>query len=64
MVGVSLMGGMLATAVVVVIAYYGTVAATRMRVDPDSYGIPVVTSVVDLVGAYTLVLAIAVLATP
>jgi mgtE-like transporter len=64
MVGVSLMGGMLATVVVVVIAYYGTVAATRMRVDPDSYGIPVVTSVVDLVGAYTLVLAIAVLASP
>lgn len=64
MVGISLLGGALSTVLVVVIAYYGTVAATRLRVDPDSYGIPIVTSTVDLVGAYALVLAIALLANP
>jgi mgtE-like transporter len=61
MVGVSLAGGIAASLVVVVIAYYGTVVAVRIGVDPDTYGIPVVTSVVDLVGAYALVAAIVVL---
>lgn len=61
MVGASLLGGALAILVVLAIAYYGTVAAVRVGVDPDSYGIPVVSSTVDLVGALSLVLAIAVL---
>ncbi|MGE3620840.1 MAG: magnesium transporter [Acidimicrobiia bacterium] len=61
MVAASLLGGVLAIAVVLVIAYYGTITAVRAGVDPDSYGIPVVSSSVDLVGALTLVLAIAVL---
>ncbi len=61
MVGASLLGGAAALAVVIVIAYYGTVAAVRVGVDPDSYGIPVVSSTVDLVGALTLVAAIALL---
>jgi len=58
LVGVSLVGGSLATVFVVLIAYYGTVSAVRFGVDPDTYGIPIVTSTVDLVGAYTLVLAV------
>jgi len=62
MLAISVFGGMLATVLVVVLAYYGTVAATRLRLDPDTYGIPIVTSTIDLVGAYTLVLAIALLA--
>ena len=43
---------------VVVIAYYGTLAAVRFGVDPDTYGIPMVTSSLDLVGAFTLILAV------
>jgi len=58
LMGVSLVGGTLATVFVVLIAYYGTVSAVRFGVDPDTYGIPIVTSTVDLVGAYTLVLAV------
>lgn len=58
MVAISLTGGLLATAAVVLIAYYGAVAAVRFGVDPDTYGIPIVTSVVDLVGAWALVFAI------
>ncbi len=61
MVLVSLIGGALAIVFVVAVAYYGTVAAYRTGVDPDTYGIPVVSSSVDLVGAFTLIIAIALL---
>jgi len=43
------------------VGYYGTVAAYRTGVDPDTYGIPVVSSSVDFVGAFTLIIAIALL---
>jgi mgtE-like transporter len=55
---VSLVGGMLAMVLVVAIAYYGTIVAVRAGADPDTYGIPVVSSSVDLVGAFTLILSI------
>ncbi len=58
LVGVALIGGILAVVVVVAVAYYGTIAAVRFGVDPDSVGIPTVTAVLDLVGALTLVFAI------
>jgi mgtE-like transporter len=61
MVGVSLIGGALALLFVVAVAYYGTVAAYRTGVDPDTYGIPVVSSSVDLIGALTLIIGIALL---
>ena len=55
---ISLIGGLIATGLAGVIAYYGTVLALRIGVDPDTYGIPLVTSTVDLAGAAGLVLAI------
>ena len=58
LVGASLLGGAAAMVVVLVIAYYGTIAAVRADIDPDTYGIPLVSSTVDLVGAFTLILAI------
>lgn len=58
---VSLLGGLVAVSFVVIVAYYGTIAATRLGLDPDTYGIPVVSSSVDFVGAFTLVLTIAAL---
>ncbi|MBA2626187.1 MAG: magnesium transporter [Acidimicrobiia bacterium] len=61
MVAASLSGGLLAMALVVAIAYYGTIASVRAGVDPDTYGIPVVSSSVDFVGAFTLTVAIATL---
>lgn len=61
MIAVSLTGGALAMAFVVTVAHYGTVAAYNTGVDPDTYGIPVVSSSVDFVGAFTLVWAIALL---
>jgi mgtE-like transporter len=61
MLAASLTGGLLAMALVVLIAYYGTIASVRAGVDPDTYGIPVVSSMVDFVGAFTLTVAIATL---
>ncbi|HET6835067.1 MAG TPA: magnesium transporter [Acidimicrobiales bacterium] len=61
MVAVSLIAGGLVVLFVVTVAYYGTVAAYRTGVDPDTYGIPVVSSSVDFVGAFTLIIAIALL---
>ncbi|MFM7507933.1 MAG: magnesium transporter [Actinomycetota bacterium] len=57
----SLIGGAMAVAFVVALAYYGTVVAWRSDLDPDSYGIPVVTASVDLVGAIALILTLGVL---
>jgi mgtE-like transporter len=61
MIAASLIGGVLAALFVVSVAYYGTVAAYRTGVDPDTYGIPLVSSSVDFVGAFTLIIAIALL---
>lgn len=57
-VAVSMIGGMLATVLAAAIAYYGTAFASRIGADPDTLGIPIVTSTVDLGGAATLVLAV------
>ena len=61
LIGASVLGGLTAMLVVVLIAYYGTIATVRLGIDPDTYGIPMVSSSVDLVGALTLIIAIAVL---
>ncbi len=58
MVAASLVGGALVVAFVVAVAYYGTIAAVRFGVDPDTYGIPLVTSSVDFAGALILILVI------
>jgi len=58
LVAISLIGGMIAMVLAGAIAYYGTVVATRVGVDPDTYGIPLVNSTVDLAGAAALVLAV------
>lgn len=58
MVEVTALGGVFALAFVLLVAYYGTVAAFRLGVDPDTYGIPLVTSSVDFAGAFALVIAI------
>lgn len=62
MIGVALLGGLVAVAAAAFMAYYGTILAERFGLDPDTYGIPLVTSVMDLVGALTLVAALAALA--
>ena len=58
LVAVALIGGILATLCVVVVAFYSTIVAVRFGLDPDTYGIPVVTASLDFVGAFALILAL------
>ena len=55
---ISVIGGSIATLLAGAIGYYGTALAVRGGVDPDTYGMPLVTSSVDLGGAAALVLTI------
>lgn len=58
MLAASLGGGAAAVVFVIAVAYYGSIAASRLGVDPDTYGVPIVTSSVDFAGALALILAI------
>jgi len=53
----TMLGGLIATVCVVIVAYYSTVFAVRSGLDPDTYGIPIVASTLDFVGAFALILA-------
>jgi mgtE-like transporter len=61
LISVSVLAAALVTLFVVGVAYYGTVAATRIGLDPDNFGTPVVTSSVDFVGALTLIIVVVLL---
>ena len=43
---------------VTAVAYYSTIGAWKVNVDPDSYGVPIVTASVDFVGTLALVFAV------
>lgn len=60
LVGATLIGGVIATAVALAVAYFGSIVSYRLGLDPDSYGIPLLTSTMDLVGAIALILGIVV----
>ena len=57
-VAVSVLGGAIATSFAIPISYYSSIATYRLGLDPDNYGVPILTSSMDLVGAIALVLAI------
>ena len=61
MVAIASVAGLGATLVVLVVAYYGTLAAVRFGLDPDTATIPLTNSVLDLVGAFTLITSIVLL---
>ena len=58
LVGVTLFAGLMATTLAVVVAYYTAVATYRLGMDPDNYGIPLITSSMDFIGVITLVIAL------
>ncbi len=58
MVLVSLIGGLIAVLFVIALAYYGTIGAWRVDIDPDTFGIPVVTASVDFVGVVALIVIV------
>jgi len=57
-IAAALLGGLVATLVSMIVAYYGTIVAVRFGLDPDTYGIPLVTAAMDLVGAFTFIIAV------
>lgn len=57
----SLGAGLISVLFVIALAYYGTIVAWRSNLDPDTYGIPIVTASVDFVGVVALVLVLTLL---
>lgn len=58
LMGMTLLGGALVTALVVAVGYYTTIATVRVGLNPDTYGIPIITSVLDLIGTFVLILVL------
>ncbi|HEX2729443.1 MAG TPA: magnesium transporter [Rubrobacteraceae bacterium] len=60
MLGVSALAGLIATTAAVLAAYYGSTISYRLGLDPDTYGIPIITAAVDLLGFMSLIIALVV----
>ncbi len=60
MLGVSALAGLIATTAAAFAAYYGSILSYRAGLDPDTYGIPVITAAVDLFGFMSLIIALVV----
>ncbi len=61
MLGVSVLGGLMGTALLVLVATTAATATYRLGLDPDNHAIPVVTSVMDFLGMLCLVGAVTLL---
>jgi len=59
-IGITMVGGVLATMVAAVIGYYAAIITYRFGLDPDNHTIPLVTSGMDLLGVVCLVVALVV----
>lgn len=58
-IGITLVGGLMATILAALIGYYAATTTYRFGFDPDNHTIPLVTSGMDLLGIICLVLALA-----
>jgi mgtE-like transporter len=58
MIGISALAGLIATTTAVLAAYYGSTVSYRLGLDPDTYGIPIITAAVDLLGFMSLIIAL------
>jgi mgtE-like transporter len=58
MLGVVLVAGLLATTWTNFVGYFGAVATYRYGLDPDNFGIPLVSGTSDLLGAIALILSL------
>lgn len=61
MIMLTLGAGAIATTGAVFVAYYTAVVSYRQGLDPDNYGIPLVTSSMDLIGAFALIFTMVIL---
>jgi len=60
MIGISTLAGLIATTAAAFAAYYGSILSYRVGLDPDTYGIPIITAAVDLLGFMSLIIALVV----
>lgn len=60
MIEVGVVAGIVATILLVALAYYVAIASYRLGLDPDNHGIPVVTSASDLLAILALTIALGV----
>ncbi len=60
MIGVSTLAGLFATTAAALAAYYGSIVSYRVGLDPDTYGIPIITAAVDLLGFASLIISLVV----
>lgn len=58
MVGISALAGLIATTASILAAYYGSTMSYRLGLDPDTYGIPIITAAVDLLGFMSLIISL------
>lgn len=58
MLGVGIVAGIVATLVLIVLAYYVAIATYRLGLDPDNHGVPVVTCASDLTAMMALLIAL------
>jgi mgtE-like transporter len=58
MIGISTLAGLIATTAAAFAAYYGSILSYRVGLDPDTYGIPIITAAVDLLGFMSLIIAL------
>ncbi|HYT81564.1 MAG TPA: magnesium transporter [Actinomycetota bacterium] len=61
MIGGTLLAGMLAMPVVIGVGYYLAIVTSRFGLDPDNQSVPIITSVMDLVGVVAVLIAMATL---
>ncbi len=61
LIGVAVVGGLMGTALLVLVATTAATATYRLGLDPDNHAIPVVTSVMDFLGMLCLVGAVTLL---
>lgn len=61
MIGISMLAGAFASTSGMLVAYYGAVATYRRGLDPDNYGVPIVTASMDVLAALSIILALVLL---
>ena len=52
----TLVAGLMATAIAIIVSYYVAIITTRFRLDPDNHSVPIITSVMDLSGVISFIL--------
>jgi mgtE-like transporter len=58
MIGGTLLAGMMATAITIVVSYYIAIITARFGLDPDNHSVPIITSVMDLAGVLCFLLVL------